>query len=260
MKADRSSTAGSRYLDLQLKARTTGRPTDELIQLYALECFLDRLTRSAFAKNFVLKGGVLLAALNARRPTRDIDFAASAIKATETEVLAAVRTIARVSLDDGLEFKADQATAEIIREDDDYNGVRITLSGTLSRAEIHLHVDVNVGDPIWPEPQEVSLPRLLDGVLLSRNRTIAVVGVAQKTTTGEQGTYRILFGFGTHRVVCRSHHQQTGKRSRDVGSNTAPVARIAFALPPKLVAPASGTNGVFRGYRGTPAPNKSTTY
>lgn len=82
MRADRSSVAGSRYLDLQRKARQTGRPTDELIQLYALECFLDRLTRSAFAQKFVLKGGVLLAALDARRPTRDIDFAASAIRAT----------------------------------------------------------------------------------------------------------------------------------------------------------------------------------
>ena len=188
MKADRSSVAGSRYLDLQRKARTTGRPTDELIQLYALECFLDRLTRSAFAKNFVLKGGVLLAALNARRPTRDIDFAASAIKATETEVLAAVRTIARVSLEDGLEFDADQATAEIIREEDDYNGVRITLSGTLSRAEIHLHVDVNVGDPIWPEPQEVSLPRLLDGVLLVRGYPLEMVLAEKLVTAITRGT------------------------------------------------------------------------
>jgi len=136
MRADRSSVAGSRYLDLQRKARQTGRPTDELIQLYALECFLDRLTRSAFAQKFVLKGGVLLAALDARRPTRDIDFAASAIRATETEILAAVREIARIPLDDGMEFSAEQATAEIIREEADYNGVRITLSGTLSRAEI----------------------------------------------------------------------------------------------------------------------------
>lgn len=95
IRADRSSVAGSRYLDLQRKARQTGRPTDELIQLYALECFLDRLTRSAFAQKFVRKGGVLLAALDARRPTRDIDFAASAIRATETEILAAVREIAR---------------------------------------------------------------------------------------------------------------------------------------------------------------------
>jgi hypothetical protein len=79
MRATKDTAAGRRYLNLQREARRTSRPTDELIQLYALECFLDRLTRSEFAENFVLKGGVLLAALDARRPTRDIDFAARAI-------------------------------------------------------------------------------------------------------------------------------------------------------------------------------------
>ncbi len=54
-------------------------PTDELHQLYALEGFLDRLTRSAHVDQFVLKGGVLLAAYNTRRPTRDVDLSASAI-------------------------------------------------------------------------------------------------------------------------------------------------------------------------------------
>ncbi len=43
-RATKETTAGRRYLDLQRKARRTGRPTDELIQLYALEGFLDRLT------------------------------------------------------------------------------------------------------------------------------------------------------------------------------------------------------------------------
>jgi len=56
-RAVRATVAGARYLDLQKMARRTGRPTDELIQLYALECFLDRVTRSDFAQNFVLKGG-----------------------------------------------------------------------------------------------------------------------------------------------------------------------------------------------------------
>jgi hypothetical protein len=167
-RADRTSVAGARYLDLQRKARQTGRPTDELIQLYALECFLDRLTRSAFADNLVLKGGVLLAALDARRPTRDIDLAASALLNTEAEILAVVRKIAGISIEDGIAFDPEQATAEVIREDHDYSGVRVTLGGTLSRAMIRLHVDVNVGDPIWPEPQHVSLPRLLEGVLQVR--------------------------------------------------------------------------------------------
>jgi hypothetical protein len=70
--ASNDTLAGRRYLDLQREAKCTGRPTDELIQLYALECFLDRLVHSKFAETFILKGGVLLAALDARRPTVSI--------------------------------------------------------------------------------------------------------------------------------------------------------------------------------------------
>jgi len=79
MRATKQTRAGQRYLDLRREARRRGRRTDELIQQYALECSLDRLIRSDFVDRFVLKGGVLLAALGARRPTRDIDFAARAI-------------------------------------------------------------------------------------------------------------------------------------------------------------------------------------
>lgn len=46
------------------------------MQLYALEGLLDRLSRSPHARSLVLKGGALLAAFDARRPTRDIDLAA----------------------------------------------------------------------------------------------------------------------------------------------------------------------------------------
>jgi hypothetical protein len=56
-RASNDTLAGRRYLDLQREAKRTGRPTDELIQLYALECFLDRLVHSKFADTFILKGG-----------------------------------------------------------------------------------------------------------------------------------------------------------------------------------------------------------
>jgi hypothetical protein len=68
-----------------------------------LECFLDRPVHSKFADTFILKGGVLLAALDARRPTRDIDFAVRAIENTTENVLSAVQTIAAISLEDGME-------------------------------------------------------------------------------------------------------------------------------------------------------------
>lgn len=65
----RATGAGRAYLDLQNLARRQQRPTDELHQLYALEGFLTRLSRSPYADRLVLKGGVLLAAYGARRPT-----------------------------------------------------------------------------------------------------------------------------------------------------------------------------------------------
>jgi hypothetical protein len=180
--ASHNTVAGQRYLALQREAKRTGRPTDELIQLYALECFLERLTRSRFANQFVLKGGVLLAALGARRPTRDIDLCASAVSNDTSALLRITQEVAEVILDDGMVFNSAAATAETIREEDEYSGVRVTLGGSLSRALIRLHVDVNVGDPIWPEPQQIALPRLLDGVLQVRGYPLEMV-LAEKIVT-----------------------------------------------------------------------------
>jgi len=187
-RASNDTLAGRRYLDLQREAKRTGRPTDELIQLYALECFLDRLVHSKFADTFILKGGVLLAALDARRPTRDIDFAARAIENTTEKILSAVQTIAAISLEDGVEFDSSGATAETIREEDSYSGIRVTLGGTLSRAVIRFHVDVNVGDPIWPGPQQISVPRLIDGTISVRGYPLEMVLAEKIITALERGT------------------------------------------------------------------------
>jgi hypothetical protein len=187
-RASNDTPAGRRYLDLQREAKRTERPTDELIQLYALECFLDRLVHSKFAETFILTGGVLLAALDARRPTRDIDFAARAIENTTEKILSAVQTIAAISLEDGMEFDSSGATAETIREKDSYSGIRVTLGGTLSRAVIRFHVDVNVGDPIWPGPQQINVPRLIEGMIVVRGYPLEMVLAEKIVTALERGT------------------------------------------------------------------------
>jgi len=107
---------------------------------------------------------------------------------TEAEILAVVREIAAISLDDGIAFAPERATAELIREEDDYSGIRVTLGGTLSRASVHLHVDVNVGDPIWPEPQHVGLPRLLAGILQVRGYPLEMVLAEKVATAIARGT------------------------------------------------------------------------
>jgi hypothetical protein len=70
----RASVAGRAYLDLQNLGRREKRSTEELLALYALEGFLARLAASKRAGDLVLKGGALLAAYDARRPTRDVDL------------------------------------------------------------------------------------------------------------------------------------------------------------------------------------------
>lgn len=159
----RATVEGRAYLDLQNKARRQGRPTDELLQLYALEGFLARLAVSDRRRRLVLKGGVLLAAFGTRRPTRDIDFQAQQLSDDAEAMLEVVREVAAIPLDDGLCFDPATARAETIRDDAEYAGTRVSLTATLSQAQMTFHVDINVGDPVWPAPTQVHVPRLLGG-------------------------------------------------------------------------------------------------
>jgi hypothetical protein len=183
----RATVAGRAYLDLQNLARRTQRPTDELHQIYALEGFLARLVESANADRLILKGGVLLAALDVRRPTRDVDFQGRHVANDVEQVLAMVKVIASIPLDDGLALNADAATAEIIRDQDEYSGVRVTLTGHLAAAHLTFHVDINVGDPIWPAPQMVTLPRLLDGSIRLVGYPLAMVHAEKLVTAVQRG-------------------------------------------------------------------------
>lgn len=154
------TVAGGRYLALRALGRTQGRPTAELLQLYALEGFLSRLAYSPHQHRLVLKGGVLLAAMDARRPTRDIDVLALRTSNDVEAIRALVREVALIPLDDGLMLEPGEA--EAIREGDTYAGVRVSVRGNLASARLIFHVDVNVGDPVWPAPVPVRLPRLLE--------------------------------------------------------------------------------------------------
>jgi predicted nucleotidyltransferase component of viral defense system len=183
----RATVAGRAYLDLQNLARRSKRPTDELHQIYALEGFLARLVESDYAERLVLKGGVLLAALDARRPTRDVDLQGRQVSNDVDQVLAMVRAIASVPLDDGLALDTGSATAEIIRDQDQYSGVRVTLTGRLAAAHLTFHVDINVGDPIWPAPQTVTMPRLLDGTIRVIGYPLAMVHAEKLVTAVQRG-------------------------------------------------------------------------
>lgn len=150
---------------LQRQAKGEGRTTSEYLRLYALEGFLLRLANSKHNSKFVLKGGVLLAAYELRRPTADVDFAgieiSNEVESVRRLVAEVASTVLPAGLDDGLVFDLDDIRAETIREGDELSGVRVRLVARLATAREPFHVDVNVGDPISPAPADISLPRLL---------------------------------------------------------------------------------------------------
>ncbi len=184
----RATRAGRAYLDLRKLARENRRPVDESLQLYVLEAFLDRLTSSQFAEQLVLKGGVLLAAFEERRPTRDIDLYAQAVESDVETIRATVCEIAAIALDDGVMFDAQTATAELIRDEEIYAGVRVTMQARLASARHRFHVDTNVGDPISPAPKDVYLPRLLGGEILLCGYPLAMVHAEKIVTAIARGT------------------------------------------------------------------------
>jgi predicted nucleotidyltransferase component of viral defense system len=158
----RDGAGGRAYLDLRARARRERRPTDELLVLYVLERFLYRLSVSDYRSRLVLKGGMLLAAFDERRPTADVDLLATAI-ANDVEVISSVvREVLAVEVDDGVVFEPDDLRAQVIRDVDPYTGVRITVPARIDRARHPLRIDINVGDPVTPAPVQVSYPALLD--------------------------------------------------------------------------------------------------
>lgn len=184
----RATRAGQAYLDLRSKARDDRRPVDELLQLYVLESFLARLADSRFADQLVLKGGVLLAAFGERRPTRDIDLQAQLLGNDAESVRAVICEVASLRLDDGVVFDVADAAAAVIRDEDAYSGVRVTMKAELATARPYFHVDVNVGDPIVPAPQEVRLPCLLGGEVAVRGYPLVMVYAEKIVTAVARGT------------------------------------------------------------------------
>lgn len=148
------------YAALQRLAREQGRTSQQLFELYVHERFLARLAASSLSHRFVLKGGMLLAVLDVRRPTRDADLLVRGLANEPQAIRAVVEEIATLPMPDGVVFDPPAMTIEQIREDADYPGVRVRLPAGLAGAELRLTVDLSFGDPIVP--QRIDYPTLLD--------------------------------------------------------------------------------------------------
>lgn len=148
---------------LQNKARAEKRPFNDLLQLYGIERFLYRLSCSPFQKQFVLKGALMLLALEipSMRPTRDIDLLGRTSNDL-VQVTQVFRQICQQRVEpDGLRFDPASIKATRIKEDADYEGVRMQLRTYLGSARIPLQIDIGFADVLTPAAMEIQYPTLL---------------------------------------------------------------------------------------------------
>lgn len=163
MKRPQTNVAHSVRVRLLKAAKDSGEEFNYALTRYAHERLLARLAASKHAAKFVLKGAMLFRVWSSamHRPTKDLDLLGSGAPDLErvAKIFAEVCT-ASVE-DDGIVFDTKSVHAARIKEDADYEGVRVTMRGMLGTARLDVQVDVGFGDAITPGPIEVDFPTML---------------------------------------------------------------------------------------------------
>ena len=148
---------------LLTQARSRGRPYQELLEYYAIERFLYRMSLSKHRQAFVLKGALLFQAWGFAefRPTRDIDL----LGYTTNEIVNLVEIVKEICQlpvqGDGVVFDPESVRAERINEAADYQGIRLRFQGRLGKIHLPMQIDVGFADVVSPAPITLKYPVLL---------------------------------------------------------------------------------------------------
>lgn len=142
----------------------TGKEFQNVVRQYVQERFLYRLSKSIYSNNLILKGALLFIAhdISRNRPTRDIDFLGTTISNEIDDMVAVIKEILNVEIEDGLRFDSYSIEAENIVEDGDYKGVRIKFYAFLENSRERIQIDIGFGDKITAGPVEIEFPTMLD--------------------------------------------------------------------------------------------------
>ena len=163
MKRPPSNVAHSVRARLLTIAKAGGEEFNYTLTRFGLERLLARVAASAHADAFVLKGAMLFRVWSPtlHRPTKDLDLLGRGTPDLERLVRIFAEVCQVAVEDDGLAFDPKSVRAQRIKEDADYEGVRVTLRAVLGTARIELQVDIGFGDAVTPAPLEIDFPTLL---------------------------------------------------------------------------------------------------
>lgn len=139
-------------------AKNNNLSSQEVLQMFLFERFLERLSKSDYKSNFVIKGGFLVSSLIGinNRTTMDMDSTIKGIPLNEDNLMKVVDSIINIDVDDGIEFEIKDIS--YIREDDEYENFRVSLIANIGKTKNPMKLDLTTGDVITPSEIEYSYP------------------------------------------------------------------------------------------------------
>jgi len=195
-KAIPTNTAASVKQRLLNRARAKKEDFNLLLIKYALERVLYRIGQSQHRDVFILKGALLfeLWTDQSHRPTRDADFLSQGENTLERFQNIFEEICELEVADDGLRFDTASLKAGRIKEDQDYEGIRVTFLGYLEKASLPVQIDIGFGDAITPDPVWTSYPTLLE------NPSPILLAYPRETVVAEKFEAMVKLGIANTRM------------------------------------------------------------
>lgn len=139
-------------------AKKKNLKSQEVLQIYFFERFLERLSKSKYKNNFVIKGGFLISSLIGieNRTTMDMDTTIKGIPLKEEKIKEIVEEIININIDDGIKFEIKDIS--YIREEDEYENFRISIIANVGKTKNPMKLDLTTGDAITPGEIEYTYP------------------------------------------------------------------------------------------------------
>lgn len=143
-------------------AKQNNLTVQEVLQNYMFERFLERLSKSNYKNNFIIKGGLLLSSIMGidLRTTMDIDTNISGIEFEKEKIEKTIREIIDIDLNDNINLFVDKI--EDIKEDNEYGGYKFKIIAECYNLKIPFHIDVSTGDIITPKAIEYKYKKILE--------------------------------------------------------------------------------------------------
>ena len=133
-----------------------------LMRIYMMERFLERISLSEYRDKFILKGGMLVAAMVGldARSTMDLDATVKGANVNVEDIENLISAIVSVPIDDGVKFQL-KSISEIMDEAE-YPGIRVSMTTTFDGVVTPLKIDISTGDAITPREVRYSFKLMLE--------------------------------------------------------------------------------------------------